>query len=284
MVRCREDDSKLTPICAGTKEDSWTFFLSNQTCAALLLCLFGGERQRSVVRPFLTSSPLSIVKLDVSEISKPPTRLPHPEKWQPWSLKMLSNKKEVLWAATHTAVFRRQRLGTTPSTQIFKQDDRFGAKRRRLLLWSVREHLVRVVQRSAFVSTDKLWLSRLSFFGMDYRCWWCWLSHPRCYKVYKSHCLWKVLGVSSEVYVSLDWGYEHHRTVINMVQIRGRPWLFKIFLKLIRRLIDGIFRRSLFVFYQDALRKAEKSEWCCTQSVLKTWSLNKLVGHEPSGT
>ena len=69
----------------------------------------------------------------------------------------------------HTAVFRRQRLGTTPTTQIFKQDDRFGAKRRRLLLWSVREHLIRVVQRSAFVSTDKLWLSRLSFFGMDYR-------------------------------------------------------------------------------------------------------------------
>ena len=68
----------------------------------------------------------------------------------------------------HTAVFRQQRLGTTPSTQIFKQDDRFGAKRHRLLLWSVREHLIRVVQRSAFVSTDKLWLSRLSFFGIDY--------------------------------------------------------------------------------------------------------------------
>ena len=49
-----------------------------------------------------------------------------------------------------------------------KQDDRFGAKHRRLLLWSVREHLIRVVQRSAFVSTGKLWLSRISFFGMDY--------------------------------------------------------------------------------------------------------------------
>ena len=36
---------------------------------ALLLCLFGGERQGSVVRPFLASSPLSIVKIDVSEIS-----------------------------------------------------------------------------------------------------------------------------------------------------------------------------------------------------------------------
>ena len=70
---------------------------------ALRLCLFGGERQGSVV-PFPASSPMSIVKIDVSEISKPPTRLPHPEKWQPWSLKMLSNKKEVLWAATHSGV------------------------------------------------------------------------------------------------------------------------------------------------------------------------------------
>ena len=50
---------------------------------ALLLCLFGGERQGSVVRPFPASSPLSIVQIDVSEISKPPTRLPHPVKWQP---------------------------------------------------------------------------------------------------------------------------------------------------------------------------------------------------------
>ena len=63
------------------------FFLSKQTCSfgcaltvALLLRLFGGERQGSVVRPFLASSPLSIVKVDISEISKPPTGLPHPEK------------------------------------------------------------------------------------------------------------------------------------------------------------------------------------------------------------
>ena len=47
---------------------------------ALLRCLFGGERQGSVVRPFLASSPLSIVKIDVSEISKLPTPLRHPEK------------------------------------------------------------------------------------------------------------------------------------------------------------------------------------------------------------
>ena len=85
------------------------------------------------------------------------------EAWK-WSV-----TRKKYFERPHTAVFRRQRLGTTPSTQIFKQDDRFGAKRRRLLLWSVREHLIRVVQRSAFVSTDKLWLSRLSFFGMDYR-------------------------------------------------------------------------------------------------------------------
>ena len=48
---------------------------------ALLLCLFGGERQGSVVRPFPASLPLSIVKIDVSEISKPPTRLPHREQF-----------------------------------------------------------------------------------------------------------------------------------------------------------------------------------------------------------
>ena len=61
-------------------------------------------RVPSFVDPFPASSPLSIVRIDVSEISKPPTRLPHREKWQPWSLKMLSNKKEVLWAATHSGV------------------------------------------------------------------------------------------------------------------------------------------------------------------------------------
>ena len=168
LVRCREENSKKTDMC-WYKRGFLNFFFCQSRRAflkALLLCLFGGERQGSVVRPFPASSPLSIVKIDVSEISRPPTRLPHPEKWQPWSLKMLSNKK--YFERPHTAVFRRQRLGTTPSTRIFRQDDRFGAKRRRLLLWSVREHLIRVVQRPAFVSTDKLWLSRLSFFGMDY--------------------------------------------------------------------------------------------------------------------
>ena len=65
----------------------------------------------------------------------------------------------------HTAEFRRQRLGTTPSTRT---GNCFGAKHRRLLLWSVRENHIRVLQRSAFGSTDKLWLSRISFFGTDY--------------------------------------------------------------------------------------------------------------------
>ena len=88
LVRCAyaERTTAKTPICAGTKEDSWTFFFfffcqsRRSLLKALLLCLFGGERQGSVVRPFPASSPLSIVKIDVSEISKPPTRLPHPEK------------------------------------------------------------------------------------------------------------------------------------------------------------------------------------------------------------
>ena len=64
------------PRCAGIKEKSW-FFLSKNTGVlfldVLLLCLFGGERQDSEVRPFLASSPLSIAKADVSEISN---RLP----------------------------------------------------------------------------------------------------------------------------------------------------------------------------------------------------------------
>ena len=84
LVGCREDDSTISEMCSTF---SRTFFLSKQTCffgctltVALLLCLFGGECQGSVVRPFLAWSPLSIVKVDVSEIRELPTGLPHPEK------------------------------------------------------------------------------------------------------------------------------------------------------------------------------------------------------------
>ena len=40
--------------CAGIKENSYFYLLSKQTCFldALLLCLFGGERQDSALRPF----------------------------------------------------------------------------------------------------------------------------------------------------------------------------------------------------------------------------------------
>ena len=57
-------------------KDPYFFLLSKQTCFfldALLLCQFGEERQDSVLRPFLASSPLSVAKVDVSEISN---RLP----------------------------------------------------------------------------------------------------------------------------------------------------------------------------------------------------------------
>ena len=76
---------RKNPICAGIKKIPELFFSCQSRGAfwkALLLCLFGGARQGSVVRTFLASSPLSIVimKIDVSEISKPPTGLPHLEK------------------------------------------------------------------------------------------------------------------------------------------------------------------------------------------------------------
>ena len=171
LVRCREDGRNKSEMCwhkrkfliffSLVKADVLFFFFLD----ALLLCLFGGERQDSVLRPFLASSPLSVAKVDVSEISN---RLP--------DYFTLKNNSHEAWKCSvtrkkyverpHTAVFRRQRLGTTPS--IPWQDDSFGAKHRRLLLWSVREHHIRVVQWSAFVSTDKLWLSRLSFLGTDY--------------------------------------------------------------------------------------------------------------------
>ena len=101
MQRGRQQKPRYVVVQKRIPEPFFFFFCQSRRAflKALLLCLFGGERQGSVVRPFPASSPLSIVKIDVSEISKPPTRLPHPEKWQPWSLKMLSNKKEVLWAA-----------------------------------------------------------------------------------------------------------------------------------------------------------------------------------------
>ena len=164
-----ERTTAKTPICAGTKEDSWTFFVKADV-------LFWKRSsfvylEESVRVPSFVPSPLRhrcrswrlmFLKL-VSGLPYHPTlKNDSHEAWK------CSVTRKKYFERPHTAVFKRQRLGTRPSTQIFKQDDSFGAKRRRLLLWSVREHLIRVVQRSAFVSTDKLWLSRLSFFRMDY--------------------------------------------------------------------------------------------------------------------
>ena len=77
---------------------------------------------------------------------------------------MLSYKKEILSAATHTAVFmvfRRQRLGTTPS-----DPNRTIALAPNIGVFFFFDQYANTVQRSAFLATDKLWLSRLSFFGM----------------------------------------------------------------------------------------------------------------------
>ena len=168
LARYREDDSEKSEMC-WYKRNFLNFFFFRQNrrafSDALLLCLFGGERQDSAVRPFLASSPLPIVKVDVSKISN---RLP--------DYPTLKNNSHEAWKCSvtrkkyferpHTAVFGRSGWEQHP---VPWQDDSFGAKHHRLLLWSVRGHHIRVVQRSALVSTDKLWLSRLSFFGMDYR-------------------------------------------------------------------------------------------------------------------
>ena len=89
----------------------------------------------------------------------------------------LKNNSHEVWKCSVT----RKKYFERPHTQrrsdgsgseswhpVPETDDCFGAKHRRLLLWSVREHHIRVVQRSEFVSTDKLWLPRIRFFGMDY--------------------------------------------------------------------------------------------------------------------
>ena len=169
LVRCREDDSKNPDMC-WYKRGFLNFFFCQSRRAFWKRSSFV-YLEESVRVPSFVPSPLRhrcrswrlMFLKSVSRLPDYPTLKNDSHEFQKCSV-----TRKKYFERSHTAVFRRQRLGTTPSTQMFKQDDRFGAKRRRLLLWSVREHLIRVVQRSAFVSTDKLWLSRLSFFGMDY--------------------------------------------------------------------------------------------------------------------
>ena len=62
-----ERTTAKNPRCAGIKENSSFFSFVKADVLfldALLLCLFGGERQDSVLRPFLASSPLSVAKVD----------------------------------------------------------------------------------------------------------------------------------------------------------------------------------------------------------------------------
>ena len=116
----RRTTAKNLDMCLNKRRFLNFFFFFCQSrrafLKALLLCLFGGERQGSVVRPFLASSKLSIVKIDVSEISKPPTRLPtlKNDSHEAWKCSVTRKK---YFERPHTVVFRRQRLGTTPSTQ-----------------------------------------------------------------------------------------------------------------------------------------------------------------------
>ena len=172
LVRCRarEDDSKNPDMC-WYKRGFLNFFFVKADVLFWKRSSFVYSEESVRVPSFVPSSLRHRCRswrlMFLKSVNRPPD---YPtlknDSHEAWKCSVTRKK---YFERPHTAVFRRQRLGTTPSTQIFKHDDRFGAKRRRLLLWSVREHLIRVVQRSAFVSTDKLWLSRLSFFGMDYR-------------------------------------------------------------------------------------------------------------------
>ena len=165
LVRCREDDSKNPDMC-WYKRGFLNFFFVKADVLFWKRSFFVYLEESVRVQSFVPSSlrhrcqswRLMFLKSVNCLPDYPTLKNDSHEAWK------CSVTRKKYFERPHTAVFRRQRLGTiklTPSTQIFKQDDRFGAKRHRLLLWSVREHLIRVVQRSAFVSTDKLWLSRL---------------------------------------------------------------------------------------------------------------------------
>ena len=117
LVRGREDGSKKSEMCWYKRKLLNFLFCQSRRALldALLLCLFGGERQDSVVtRPCLASSPLLIVKVDVSEISNrlpgnPTLKKNSHEAW------ICSVTRKKYFERPHTAVFRRQQLGTTPS-------------------------------------------------------------------------------------------------------------------------------------------------------------------------
>ena len=109
LARYREDNSKKSEMCWCKRKFLNFFFFCHSRRAfsdALLLCLFGGERQNSAIPPFLASSPLSIVKVDVSKISN---RLP--------DYSTLKNNSHEAWKCSvtrkkyferpHAAVFRR---------------------------------------------------------------------------------------------------------------------------------------------------------------------------------
>ena len=96
LHRDTERTTAKTPRCAGIKENPKLFLLlSKQTCffRRTSPLIIWRRTSNSAARPFLASSPLSIVKVDVSKISN---RLPDYPTLKKNSLEMLSNKKEVL--------------------------------------------------------------------------------------------------------------------------------------------------------------------------------------------
>ena len=150
LVRCRED-SRKNPKCAGIKENSWAsfFFVKADVLfwmRSSFVYLDDSVRIPSYVpsslRHHCGSWRLMFLKSVTVYRTTPP--------WKITAMKPEnSQQQERSTLSGHT-----QRCSDGRGWEqhpVPRQDDRFGAKHRRLFLWSVREHHIRVVQRSAFV-------------------------------------------------------------------------------------------------------------------------------------
>ena len=135
LVRCREDDSKNPDMC-WYKRGFLNFFFVEADVLFWKRSSFVYLEESVRVPSFVPSSLRHRCRSWRLMFLKSVSRLPdYPtlknDSHEAWKCSVTRKK---YFERPHTAVFRRQRLGTTPSTQIFKQDDHFGAKRRRRLL------------------------------------------------------------------------------------------------------------------------------------------------------
>ena len=113
-----ERTTAKNPRCAGIKENSYLFSFVKAD-VLFWMCFSFVYLEENVRIPYYVPSsfrhPLPIVKVDVSEISN---RLPdYPTlKNNSHETRKCSVTRKKYFERPHTAVFRRQRLGTTPRT------------------------------------------------------------------------------------------------------------------------------------------------------------------------